>query len=82
MATKFYDTPQFVGISLVGATYATSAIGSETVGDWGWSVTNQTVLKHSISATESTAANIANALAGLIYDLVKRGVIQGTGILG
>jgi hypothetical protein len=66
----------FGGLSICGV--ANSAMGNLLVGTWGWSITNF-VQTHSLSATESSAANIAKALATLIQDLVHRGIIQGTG---
>lgn len=62
---------EFENLSLLD--YGVSAIGSATA--LGYTYTNFTTPDRSISATESTAGNIAATLATLVRDLKHRGII-------
>jgi hypothetical protein len=82
MGTRYQDVIEFNNtISLVNL--ATSGVGASVApGNWGWSISNQSTLVHSLDATASSAATVANALATLIYDLQRLGFIRASGLLG
>lgn len=75
MTTKFNDLLSLTG----GAAFsgASSAIGNSSLGSpYTFSVTNLSTGTFTISATETTAENIANALATLVSELKAKKIIN------
>jgi hypothetical protein len=82
MSTRFDGNVNFF-LSQSLANLANSGVGNGVAaGDWGWSISNLTAFNHTLSASESGAANVAKALTTLIYDLAHRGLIRATGLPG
>lgn len=72
MATRLNDVMTFSGISFMNN--AVSAITSAT--NTVWTVNSLSTQTRTIAANETTAANIAVALATLIFDLRHRGILN------
>jgi hypothetical protein len=75
MTTEFKDILSFTGGAIFSG--AVSAISNATYGHPQiWSATNVGVGSYSLSGTESTAANIALAVATLITELKAKKIIN------
>ena len=72
MATKFKDVCVFDSLSVVGGEIN---LGSAI----NYSITNFSAADRALSATETTAADIAAVVASLISDLSKKGIVTADG---
>lgn len=77
MTTDFRDKCKFHSISVVDGTIGTGTVPVSSA--INYSITNFSAADRALSATDTTAANVAATVATLISDLAKKGLVVADG---